>query len=89
MGLYLERNFFCQKNDIPYTAIGRDNCGEQKNKILKGQRGLSGQSTNSNSTNCYFMNAHVLSQNYSEMLRAGGESNFNSKSHHQLGTNYT
>ena len=38
---FMEGNFCCQKNEIPFTAIGRDHCGEQQNKILKGRGGVS------------------------------------------------
>ena len=86
---FLERNFCCQKNDIPHTAIGRDHCEKQENKKLKGRGGVSGQSSNSISTDRYFMTARILSQIYSGMLRARGESNSDSKSHHQLGNAYT
>ena len=86
---FSEGNFCCQKNDIPYTAIGRDHCGEQENKVLKGRGGVSGQSSNSNSTLRYFMTAPVLSQLYREMMKAGGHSDGNPKSHHQLGDAYT
>ena len=86
---FAEGNFCCQKNNIPYTAIGRDHCGEQQNKVLKGRGGVSGQSSNSNSTIRYFMTAPVLSQIYSEMVNAGGYDNGNSKQHHQLNNSYT
>ena len=29
----LDGDFCCQKDSIPYTAIGRDHCGEQENKV--------------------------------------------------------
>ena len=87
--LFYGRSFCCQKNDIPFTAIGRDHCGEQENKVLKGRGGVPGQSSNSNRTNRYFMTSPILSQMYSEMLKAGGASDPNSKSHHQLGNAYT
>ena len=86
---FMEINFCCQKNDIPHTAIGRDHCEKQENKKLKGRGGVSGQSSNSISTDRYFMTALILSQIYSGMLRARGESNSDSKSHHQLGNAYT
>ena len=86
---FMEGNFCCQKNNIPYTAIGRDHAGEQENKILKGRGGVSGQSSNSNSANRYFMTAPILSQIHSEMLRAGGATGSSPKSHHQLGSAYT
>ena len=57
-------NFCCQTNSIPFTAIGRDHCGEQENKILKGRGGVSGQSSNSNRRNRYFMTAPILAQIY-------------------------
>ena len=86
---FKDGNFCCQKNDIPFTAIGRDHCGEQENKVLKGRGGVAGQSSNSNSTNRYFMTAPVLAQIYSDMERAGGEANSKKKFHHQLGKAYT
>ena len=86
---FMEGNFYCQKSNIPFTAIGRDHCGEQENKVLKGRGGVSGQSSNTNSTNRYFMIALVLSQIYSEMLKAGGESTISSKHHHKLNTAFT
>lgn len=85
---FMEGNFCCQKNDIPHTAIGRDH-SKQENKKLKGRGGVSGQSSNSISTDHYFMTALILSQIYSGMLRARGESNSHSKSYHQLGNAYT
>ena len=86
---FMEGNFCCQKSNIPFTDIGRDHCGEQEHKILKGRGGVSGQSSNTNSTNRYFMIALVLSQIYSEMLKAGGESTISSKHHHKLNTAFT
>ena len=86
---FKEGNFCCQKNKIPFTAIGRDHCGEQENKVLKGRGGVSGQSSNSNSTNRYFMTAPVLAQIYSDMEKQGGASNVNRKIHYQLGKAHT
>ena len=86
---FMEGNFCCQKNDIPFTAIGRDHCGEQENKVLKGRGGVSGQSTNPNSTNRYFMTAPVLAQIYADMEKQGGASHSTQKLHHQLGKAYT
>ena len=86
---FKEGNFCCQKNEIPFTAIGRDHCGEQENKVLKGRGGVSGQSSNSNSTNRYFMTAPVLAQIYSDMQKQGGASDASRKFHYQLGKAYT
>ena len=86
---FAEGNFCCQKNKIPYTAIGRDHCGQQENQVLKGRGGVSGQSINSNSTMRYFMTAPVLSQIYSKMMNAGGNADENSNRHHQLNNAYT
>ena len=69
---FMDGNFCCQKNDVPFTAIGRDHCGEQENKVLKGRGGVSGQSSNSNSTNRYFMTAPILAQIYADMKKEGG-----------------
>ena len=77
-----------KKNEIPFTAIGRDHCVEQENKVLKGRGGVSGQSSNSNSTNRYFMTAPILSQIYSDMQKQGGGSDVSRKFHHQLGKAY-
>ena len=66
---FKDRNFCCQNNDIPFTALGRDHCGEQENKVLKGRGGVAGQSSNSNSTNWYFMTAPILAQIFSDMER--------------------
>ena len=86
---FMEGNFCCQKNNIPFTAIGRDHCGEQENKVLKGRGGVSGQSSNSNSTNRYFMTTPILAQIYSDMKKEGGMSESDKKIHHQLGKAYT
>ena len=86
---FMDGNFCCQKNDIPFTAIGRDHCGEQENKVLKGRGGVAGQSSNSNSTNRYFMTAPILAQIFSDMKREGGRSGSIRKFHHQLGKAYT
>ena len=85
----MEGNFCCQKNAIPFTAIGRDHCGEQENKVLKGRGGVSGQLTNPNNTNRYFMTAPVLAQIYADMEKQGGTSDSTQKLHHQLGKAYT
>lgn len=84
-----EGNFCCLKNKIPYTAIGRDHCGEQENKVLKGRGGVSGQSSNSNSTNRYFLTAPVLSQIFAEMMNNGGHKRNETKYHHQFNKAYT
>ena len=86
---FMEGNFCCQNNEIPFTAIGRDHCVEQENKVLKGRGGVSGQSSNSNSTNRYFMTAPILSQIYSDMQKQGGGSDASRKLHHQLGKAHT
>ena len=77
MGLFHGRKLCCQMNDIPYTNIGQDHFGKQESKKLEGRGEISGQSSNSNSTNRYFMTAPILSQIYSGMLRTGRESNSN------------
>ena len=82
-------SFCCIKNKIPITAIGRDHCGEQENKVLKGRGEVSGQSSNSDSSNQYFLTAPVLSQIYTEMMNNGGHGSHNSKLHHQLNEAYT
>ena len=86
---FREGNFCCQKNSIPFTAIGRDHCGEQENKILKGRGGVSGQSSNSNRRNRYFMTAPILAQIYKYMQKQGGSSSVNRKFHYQLGKAHT
>lgn len=86
---FMEGNFCCQKNEIPFTAIGRDHCGEQQNKVLKGRGGIAGLSSNLNSTNQYFMTAPILAQIYSDMQRKGGESEHSRRLHHQLCKSYT
>ena len=84
---FMEGNFCCQKNNIPYTSIGRDHCGEQQNKVLKGRGGVSGKSSNANSSN--FLTIPILSQIFSEMFSIGGMNDGNNAIHRQLGVSYT
>ena len=56
--------------------------------MLTGRGGVAGQSSDSNSTNRYFMTVPVLAQIYSDMKKEGGGSEANRKIHHQLGKVY-
>ena len=70
-----------------YSCWSRTLRGIRKQNIGRG--GLSGQSSNSNSTNRYFTTAPILLKIYLKILRAGEESNSNSKSHHEPENAYT
>ena len=84
----MEGNFCCQKSNIPYTSIGRDHCGEQQNKVMKGRGGVSRQSSNANSSNRYFLTTPILSQIFSEMFSIGGMNDGKNAIHHQLRVSY-
>ena len=50
---------------------------------------MSGQSSNSNSTNRYFLTAPVLSQIFTQMMNDGGHKSTETKYHHQFNKAYT
>ena len=44
----MRKEFSCQKYDIPGTATGGSHVGEQENKIIKSQGGITGITGNEN-----------------------------------------
>ena len=57
---FVEGEFCVKKNDTPFTAIGVDHAGEQINKIMKIDGGLTGISNNENARNRYFLTVPLL-----------------------------
>ena len=81
---FMQGNFSCQKNKIPGTALGRDHAGEQVNKILKICGGITAKTSKENSCNRHFLVAPILESISEEMLKAGGGSYLETKTHHEL-----
>ena len=74
-------DFSCQKSAIPGTAIGRDHCGEQKNRKIKNRGGI-------NSRTRHFLAAPVLASITDQMFDLGGHITRSSTKHHQLNNAY-
>ena len=84
----LDKDFSCQKSNVPGTAIGRDHCGEQVNRCLKTRGGLTGITRNENSRTRQLLVAPVLSSIFNEMSSIGGMNPTVVRKHHQLNTPY-
>ena len=74
-------DFSCQRSVIPGTAIGRDHCGEQKNRKIKNRGGI-------NSRTRHFLAAPVLASITDQMFDLGGHITRSSTKHHQLNNAY-
>ena len=75
---FYEGEFSVQKTPIPFTALGMDHTGEQVNKIIKIEDGLTGVSRNENTRARYFITAPLISQIASNFRKTTTE-----KKHHQ------
>ena len=54
--------FSVVKNKLPFVAIGVDHAGEQENKLLKLEGGLTGIANNENDPNRFLLTAPILRQ---------------------------
>ena len=81
---FQEGNFAVQKDQIPFTAIGRDHAGEQENKKFKILGGIKGITKNINARTRYFLISLVLQQIVDEVKTMGGVEKKKPKLHHHL-----
>ena len=76
--------FSVQKTPIPYTALGMDHAGEQVNKTIKIEGGLTGVSRNENARTRYFLTAPIISK-----IASNFKAPNTAKKHHQNNRAYS
>lgn len=79
-----EGDFCVTKSDLPFVSLEVDHAGEQENKVLKVDGGITGIANNANTRNRYCITAPIISRMVAEMKEHVSCPTVEHHKHHQL-----